>query len=62
MENQSINKVLKGVGIFTLFIIITTLLGEWIISREVNGYLQLAATGVWLWVTLRLFKMFYKLI
>jgi hypothetical protein len=56
------NKVLKGLGLLTLFFVITSLLGEYVISREVNGYLQLAAIGVWLYVNMRLGKMFYKLI
>jgi hypothetical protein len=59
---KSINKVMKGLAITTTFIILTGLLGEYVISREVNGYLQLAAIGVWLYVSLRLSKMFYKLI
>jgi hypothetical protein len=62
MENKSINKVMKGLAITTTFIILTSLLGEYVISREVNGYLQMAAIGVWLYVSLRLCKMFYKLI
>lgn len=62
MEEKSIKKVMKGLAITTTFIILTGLLGEYVISREVNGYLQLAAIGVWLYVSLRLSKMFYKLI
>jgi hypothetical protein len=62
MGNKSIKKVMKGLGITTTFIILTSLLGEYVISREVNGYLQLAAIGVWLYVSLQLSKMFYKLI
>jgi len=42
--------------------ILTGLLGEYVISREVNGYVQLAAVGVWLYVTMRLGKIVYKLI
>jgi len=53
---------MKGLGITTTFLILTSLLGEYVISREVNGYLQLAAIGVWLYVSLRLGKMLYKLI
>jgi hypothetical protein len=59
---KSINTVMKGLAITTTFIILTSLLGEYVISREVNGYLQLAAIGVWLYVNMRLGKMFYKLI
>jgi len=53
---------MKGLAITTTFIILTSFLGEYVISREVNGYLQMAAIGVWLYVSLRLCKMFYKLI
>jgi hypothetical protein len=56
------NKILKGLGLLTIFFILTGLIGEYVISREVNGYLQMAAIGVWLYVSLRLCKMFYKLI
>ena len=56
------NKVLKGLGLLTLFFVITSLLGEYVISREVNGYLQLASIGVWLYVNMRIGKMFYNLI
>lgn len=57
-----INKVMKGLAIVSVFLILTTLLGEYVISREVNGYIQYAAVGVWLYVNLRLSKMLYKLI
>lgn len=53
---------MKGLVITTTFLILTGLLGEYVISREVNGYLQIAAIGVWLYVSMRLGKMFYKLI
>lgn len=53
---------MKGLAITTTFLILTSLLGEYVISREVNGYLQIAAVGVWLYVNMRLGKMFYKLI
>ena len=53
---------MKGLAIVSTFLILTTLLGEYVISREVNGYLQCAAIGVWLYVNLRLSKMLYKLI
>jgi hypothetical protein len=44
------------------FGLLTGLLGEYIVSREVNGYVQLAATGIWLYVGMRLGKKVYKLI
>lgn len=53
---------MKGLAIVSTFLILTTLLGEYVISREVNGYLQYTAVGVWLYVNLRLGKMLYKLI
>lgn len=59
---MKINKVMKGLAIVSTFLILTTLLGEYVISREVNGYLQYTAVGVWLYVNLRLGKMLYKLI
>ncbi len=62
MKEKSIIKVMKGLGITTTFLILTSLLGEYVISREVNGYLQIAAVGVWLYVNMRLGKMLYKLI
>lgn len=58
----SINQVMKAFGIFVAILIVTTLLGEWVISREVNPYIQLAATGVWLYLVMRLVKNLYKLI
>jgi hypothetical protein len=62
MKNKSINKVMKALGVVTTFMVLTGLIGEYVISREVNGYIQLAATGVWLYVSMRLGKMLYKLI
>jgi len=62
MENQSINKVWRGLIIFMVFILTTTLIGEYVISREVNGWVQFAATAAWLWVTARCFHALYKLI
>jgi hypothetical protein len=62
MENQSINKVWRGLIIFMVFILTTTLIGEYVISREVNGWVQFAATAVWLWVSVRCFHALYKLI
>jgi len=62
MKEKSITKVMKGLGVTTTFLILTSLLGEYVISREVNGYLQIAAIGVWLYVSLRLCRIFYKLI
>lgn len=56
------NKWFKVLLLIAVFIILTTLLGEYVISREVNGYIQCAAIGVWLYVNLRLSKMLYKLI
>ena len=62
MKNKHVNKVMKATGIVLSFGILTGLLGEYIVSREVNGYVQLAATGVWLYVGMRLGKKIYKLI
>jgi hypothetical protein len=56
------NNGFKIVLLIVTFIILTTLLGEYVISREVNGYLQYAAVGTWLFVNWRLSKMLYKLI
>ena len=56
------NKILKGFGLLTLFFVITGLFGEYVISREVNGYIQLATGGLWLCFNWWLGKMFYKLI
>ena len=56
------NKWFKILLLISIFITLTTLLGEYVISREVNGYIQCAAIGVWLYVNLRLGKMLYKLI
>jgi hypothetical protein len=53
---------MKGLAITTTFIILTSLLGEYVISREVNGYLQMAAIGVWLYVSMRVGKILIKLI
>jgi hypothetical protein len=62
MKNKYVNKVMKAIGIVLSFGILTGLLGEYIVSREVNGYIQLAATGLWFYVSMRLGKMLYKLI
>jgi hypothetical protein len=62
MKNKHVIKVMKVLGVVTTFVTLTGLLGEYIVSREVNGYLQLAATGVWLYCSLQLGKMLYKLI
>lgn len=56
------NIVFKITCFSLAILILTTLLGEYVISREVNGYLQLAAVGVWSYVCWRLFKQIYKLI
>ena len=56
------NKAFKIALIILSFGLLTGILGEYVVSREVNGYIQLAATGVWLYVSLRLGKMLYKLI
>ncbi len=56
------NKILKGLGLLTLFFVVAGLFGEYIISREVNGYIQLATGGLWLLFNMWLGKMFYKLI
>jgi len=62
MKNKHVNKVMKATGIVLSFGILTGLLGEYIVSREVNGYIQLAATGLWFYISMRLGKMLYKLI
>jgi hypothetical protein len=62
MENKHANKAFKIALIILSFGLFTGLLGEYIVSREVNGYVQLAATGVWLYVGMRLGKKIYKLI
>jgi len=62
MKEININKVMRITGVITLLGILTGLLGEYVISREVNGYIQLAAVGAWLYITMRLGKIVYKLI
>jgi hypothetical protein len=62
MKNKHANKAFKIALIILSFGLFTGLLGEYIVSREVNGYVQLAATGVWLYVGMRLGKKVYKLI
>jgi hypothetical protein len=62
MKNKHANKAFKIALIILSFGLFTGLLGEYIVSREVNGYVQLAATGVWLYVGMRLGKKIYKLI
>ena len=62
MKEKHINRVMKITGVIMLLGILTGLLGEYVVSREVNGYVQLAAVGVWLYVTMRLGKIVYKLI
>jgi hypothetical protein len=62
MKNKHANKAFKIALIILSFGLFTGLLGEYIVSREVNGYIQLAATGVWLYVGMRLGKKVYKLI
>jgi hypothetical protein len=56
------NKILKGLGLLTIFFILTGLIGEYVISREVNGYIQIAAIGIWLYVSMRIGKILIKLI
>jgi hypothetical protein len=56
------NKILKGLGLLTIFFILTGLIGEYVISREVNGYIQIAAIGIWLYVSMRVGKILIKLI
>jgi hypothetical protein len=55
-------KIIKGLGLLTIFVILTGLIGEYVISREVNGYIQIAAIGIWLYVTMRVGKILIKLI
>ena len=55
-------KIIKAIVIVATILIITTLFAEYIISREVNSYIQIAVTGLWIYVTWQLSKMFYKLI
>jgi hypothetical protein len=62
MKNKHANKAFKIALIILSFGLFTGLLGEYIVSREVNGYIQLAATGVWLYVGMWLGKKVYKLI
>jgi hypothetical protein len=62
MKNKHANKAFKIALIILSFGLFTGLLGEYIVSREVNGYIQLASTGVWLYVGMRLGKKVYKLI
>jgi hypothetical protein len=62
MKNKHANKAFKIALIILSFGLFTGLLGEYIVSREVNGYVQLAATGIWLYVGMRLGKKVYKLI
>jgi hypothetical protein len=62
MENKHTNNTFKIGLIILSFGLLTSILGEYIISREVNGYIQLAATGVWFYVGMRLSKKIYKLI
>jgi hypothetical protein len=62
MKNKHTNKAFKIALIILSFGLLTGILGEYIISREVNGYVQLAATGVWFYVGTRLGKKIYKLI
>jgi hypothetical protein len=55
-------KIIKGLGLLTIFVILTGLIGEYVISREVNGYIQIAAIGIWLYVSMRVGKILIKLI
>lgn len=62
LQNKLMNKGFQIVLIIAVFITLTTLLGEYVISREVNGYIQYAAVGLWLYVNWRLSKILFKLI
>jgi hypothetical protein len=55
-------RIIKGFGLLTIFFILTGLIGEYVISREVNGYIQIAAIGIWLYVSMRVGKILIKLI
>jgi hypothetical protein len=56
------NNGFKIVLLIVTFIILTTLLGEYVVSREINGYIQYTAVGIWLYINWRLSKILFKLI
>jgi hypothetical protein len=55
-------RIIKVLGLLTIFFILTGLIGEYVISREVNGYIQITAIGIWLYVSMRVAKILIKLI
>jgi hypothetical protein len=55
-------RIIKVLGLLTIFFILTGLIGEYVISREVNGYIQIAAIGIWLYISMRVGKILIKLI
>jgi hypothetical protein len=62
MENKSSMKVIKAALAAGAFIMLTTLLGDYVISREINPGIQLAATALWLAGSVELGKLFINLL
>lgn len=61
MKNSMLFKIMKILSIILFSGIISELFFEYIISREVNGYLQVATFGVWVFINMWLGKVLYKL-
>lgn len=61
MKKSSTRQVIEATLIVAAFMILTTLLGDWIISRDIDIVVQMAATVIWFLGTIELGKLFVKL-
>lgn len=62
MENKSSMKVVKAALAAGAFMMLTTLLGDYVISTEINVFIQLAATALWFFGSVELGKIFINLL
>jgi lipopolysaccharide export LptBFGC system permease protein LptF len=62
MKNKSSMTVVKAVLILVGFMILTTLFGDYVISKEIDPFIQLAATAIWVIGSIELGKSFISLL